>query len=367
MENNKPFSMNQSPAGLPQNPLSRPTPPPPPPPEITLRTMKSDLGSLKETGGSAPQPKPFTPPELKSEAPRPNLPPPPPPRITPSEFDKPKFEAKASGPELPKGPMIEEEPSGGNMKKILMWVGIAVIAVGVGLAGYFYVFPMLFPTQEVPAPVITSPIETPANEQGGGMEIPAAELPSAQPLLHESLLSATDLITPISVSAPDMAAIKSALNAEAAKELPSGSLVETTLSDSNGQLALSSVFPMLVPEFSSETVKSIFADDFTIALYYDANGVWPIYAMKLSMEASVVEAQSIMNDLEKSSELANFFLKSPGTANSAGFKSGKANDILTRYITFSQSGAALNTAWANDKFIISTSYNGLKKVLTNLK
>lgn len=367
MEDNKPFGMNQSPAGLPQSPLSRPTPPPPPPPEITLRTMKSDLGSLRETGGSAPQPRPFTPPELKSEAPRPNLPPPPPPRITPSEFDKPKFEIKTPGPELSKGPMIEEEPSGNSMKKILMWIGIAVVAVAVGFGGYYYVFPLLFPAQEVPAPVINTPVETPSNDQGAGLEIPIAELPSAQPLVHESLLSSVDSVVSVSVATPDLSVMKSALSAEAAKELPSGSLIETTLNDSKGQLALSSILPMMLPEFSPEVVKSVFAEDFTVALYRDANGVWPIYVMKLSLEASIIEAQSIMNDLEKSAGLANFFLKSPGTASSAGFKSGKAGDALTRYITFSQGGAALNTAWVNDKFIISTSYNGLKKVLTNLK
>jgi len=366
MEDNKPFGMNQPPAGLPQSPLSRPTPPPPPPPEITLRTMKSDLGSLRETGGSAPQPKPFTPPELKSEAPRPNLPPHPPPRITPSDFGKPKFEIKTPGPELSKGPIIEEETSGNNMKKILTWVGAIIVAVAVGFAGYFYVFPMLFPSQEVPAPVITPPITT-SNDQEAGLEIPTAGLLSAQPIVHESLLSGTDSVAPISVTVPDMATIKSALNTEATKELPSGSLIEATLSDSNGQIALSSILPMLVPEFSSETVKNIFADDFTVALYYDANGVWPIYVMKLSMEASIVEAQSAMNELEKSSGLANFFLKSPGIADSAGFKSGKANDVPARYLNFSQKGAAIDLAWVNDKFIISTSYNGLKKALTNLK
>src|SRR3989338_8200645 len=91
------------PTGLPRQgrpSAARPTPPPPPPPEITIRTMKSDMEALKQTGGAAPVPKPFTPPELAklpSELKAPSAEkswtsptPPPPPKITPSDFGAPK-------------------------------------------------------------------------------------------------------------------------------------------------------------------------------------------------------------------------------------------------------------------------------------
>ena len=55
---------------------------------------------------------------------------------------------------------IEEEAPKSSQRrikrKILLWVGVLVIAIGVGLAGYYYVFPMLFPSQEAPAPMITA-------------------------------------------------------------------------------------------------------------------------------------------------------------------------------------------------------------------
>ena len=44
-----------------------PVPPPSPPPEITLRTMESDIESVKEAGGEQVAPQAFTPPEIKSE------------------------------------------------------------------------------------------------------------------------------------------------------------------------------------------------------------------------------------------------------------------------------------------------------------
>ncbi|MDP3947893.1 MAG: hypothetical protein Q8Q41_04375, partial [bacterium] len=43
--------------------------PSPPPPPIGIRTMESDLSTIKESGGSAPEPKPFTPSEFKTQAP----------------------------------------------------------------------------------------------------------------------------------------------------------------------------------------------------------------------------------------------------------------------------------------------------------
>jgi len=376
MDDNKSFNTNSSPANFPpatpnlggQAGGMRPTPPPPPPPEITLRTMKSDLQSLKETGGSVPQLKPFTPPELRRDIPRPVAPLPPPPRITPSEFDKPRFETKTSGPQLSKSPVIEEEAPKSDMKKILMWIGIAVVAVGVGFAGYYYVFPMLFPA-EVPAPILNQPqVETLINQPADqGAEIPMVTNPLVEPKLHVSFLKSSDAVATIQLAMVDVSNLTSAIQTEAQKEMPSGNLVEVTISDSNGQAALPSVFSSIIPEFTPEKLAGIFEDDFTTALYYDANGAWPIYIMKMGLESNLIDAQTEMNKLEASINLKNLFLKDPGAPNSAGFKTGQVSGVSTRYLTYSASGAALNTAWVNDKFIISASYNGLKKVLTNLK
>ena len=54
----------------------------------------------------------------------------------------------------------------------------------------------------------------------------------------------------------------------------------------------------LLPGMTSRNNKSLFEDDFTAALYYDANGVWPAYILKLKLEANIVEAQTIMKSLE---------------------------------------------------------------------
>ncbi len=367
-DNNQQGWLNQKPASFPPaQPMDRPKPPPPPPPEITLRNMKSDLESLKQTGGSMPVPKPFTPPELKREIlpvalPTPSAPPLPPPppslsKITPSEFGEPKkMESSA-----PSAPVIEEEKKSGNLKKIMAWSLGAVLSVGVGLAGYYFIYPALFPPQvSPPPPAITN--------QASAPEIPAVPEVQLPPALapHQSLLKSADQNSFANLAAVDLNSLKTAIQEEAKKLNPPGTLTELAMSDAKGQVPASAAFSSLIPEISSDTMKKLFQGDFTAALYYDANGVWPAYVLKLNPEASQVEAQTAVSGLESSKNLKNLFLADPGTPSASGFKSGKAGEVPTRYLTYSKKGAGLNIAWSGDKLAISASFEGLKKILSNL-
>lgn len=362
-EDNQQWLNPRPPASLPSTPPpDRPKPPPPPPPEITLRTMSSDLESLRETGGTAPTPKPFTPPELKKEwAAHPTPPPPPPPlpssgpqKITPAEFGEPK----KSGTSSPS--RIIEEESNGRGKKLAIWIGTFVIVVGTGLIGYYVIFPLLFPTQAPPPPpTITQP---PTEVPIGTISVPETPL---SPAPHQSFLASSDSTANVQLAGQDFSSLSNALRQEAQKQNPPGSLTELTLSDANGQVPSSAILTALLPELAADAIKNLFEDDFTLALYYDENGAWPAYILKLKAEASQVEAQTEVNKLESSPNLRNFFTSDPG-AQAASFKTGQVNGLATRYVTFSKTGAALNVAWSDNKLIISTSYNGLKKVLTSL-
>mgnify|MGYP001560515362 CR=1 FL=1 len=59
--------------------------------------------------------------------------------------------------------------------------------------------------------------------------------------------------------------------------------------------------------------------------------------------------------------ISNFYLNSPGPKNS--FNDGAVGGYPTRYASFAQPGASFNYALINNELIISTSYNGLKKLL----
>ncbi len=329
--------------------------------------MQSDLNALKQTGGTGPAPKPFTPPELARDFSRPAVPPPPPPspsmpKITPSDFaaPKPPSSISPSGP-VAQMPVIEEEKSGADWKKMIIWGLALALIVGAGIAGYVFVYPMLFPQiPPPPPPAITTPpvVETP-------VETPIAETP-AEPRMHASLLAVSDAISPVSLPSLDLTTLKLALLQEGQKTAPAGSLTEITLSDANGQVAASAALPLLLPELTTEGVANLLDEDFTTAIFHDANGAWPVYIFKLSVNSSIVEGQAASVSLETSSNLGNLFLDNPGTANPGGFKTGQVSGIATRYLSFSKTGASLNIAWAKDRLLISTSYNGLKKSLANL-
>lgn len=409
---------NQKPAGFPPPspmanssgtpaPSEKPKAPPPPPPEISIRTMKSDLESLKQTGGISPTPKTFVPPELEKvmqeekpkappapaappppslppippPSPRPAPPPPasapaaplpprvpmaekmPPPRITPAEFEQPAKEEMAKPQK--KSTIVEEEAeSKFNLRKLLIWSGALVIVIGVGLIGYFYVFPLLFPVQTPPPPpALTTPTPT---EPALPPEPEVPETPAPPFRTHVSLLSSPTSASNVQLAAVNLSSLLSALQLEAQKPQPAGSLVEIILSDANGQVSSSGALASWLPD-RAETLQNIFEEDFTTALYYDNDGVWPIYIFNLSLDSSPVEAKTATMMLESSGALTNLFAFPPGNANAAGFRDGQANGLSTRYLTYSQRGAALNLAWSGDRFIISTSYNGLKQALTNLR
>ena len=185
--------------------------------------------------------------------------------------------------------------------------------IGAGLAGYFYVYPKLFPTLSAPpAPLVTPPVtETPASAENPIPEVVTP--PVLQP--HQTLLSESSSASSVQLSSADLVSLKTTLQQEAQKSMPAGSLMEINLSDANGQIPASSIISSLLSELSADTVKNLFQDDFTTALFYDANGVWPAYILKLNANSSPVDAQSVISGIESSADLSNLFLADPGTPN----------------------------------------------------
>lgn len=158
-------------------------PPPPPPPQVGIRTMKSDLESIKQSGGQAPTPQTFVPSEFKPETPKPvaeetkveaNLnipgytgpekpifkpqptvptsPPPPPPTPAPTSIPSPAPTpppAPTPTPAAPTAPQpaVPQQPptqKSSTLKTIALIAGIIIGVAGLGLLGYYVIFPLLF-------------------------------------------------------------------------------------------------------------------------------------------------------------------------------------------------------------------------------
>lgn len=366
---------------------NRPKPPPPPPPEITLRTMKSDLDSLKQTGGANPTPKPFTPPEIKSSPITPPTPPPAPPtpptppaapKISPTnfpfqkpeekkvsleQFSKPDELSKIGAPKTIPGLPPATPGSSKKIKLIILISVLLVVGIGSALLGYYVIFPKFFPSE-----TITETTSEPETNQFTENTLPTEEVtPIENLIIHQSFVSTiSSSVAPIAVT--DSISLKNSIFQESQKTAANDSLAEVVLQNQQATaISSNKILPMIFPEFSAESLIGL-EDDFTFVLYYDANGVWPAYVFKIKPEFTAAQIQNSINGIiETSNGLKNLFISDPGTANVAGFKTGQTSGIATRYLTFTKAGASLNLAWTNDKFIISSSYNGAKKILSNLK
>lgn len=356
---------------------ARPTsPPPPPPPEITLRTMKSDLDSIKQTGGENPVPKPFTPPEIKQQS---NM-----------EMDDMIKPGNGDGIVPP------VKPSKSKFKVFLLVFILILVIAGAGFAGYKYIYPMfkavssnvpvvteppVIPPQNVipeplpqaPTPEPVSPMAT-TSMPGTPTTTPEfVEIPPVKILKpHVSLLvTPADLSAPLnlaSTSPMSLATIKEVLTSESAnKPATATALKEVILSNDNGQLVFADVLPMFLSNFNAGELATLFEEDFTSVIFYDSNGAWFGLVAKLRAGTDPVLAKNLMAKLEQSVDLVNLYMQNPGTSVGSVFKDGSANKLPVRYLNFSKAGASLDYGWTNSNlFVISTSYNGMKAILTKL-
>lgn len=356
-------------------------PPPPPPPEITLRTMQSDIESVKQSGGESPMPKPFTPSELNKQ---PTM-----------ELDDLSKEEGMIKPGDGEGVIPPSEPKKSGMKVVILIAVLVLVLAAAAYIGYAYVYPIFAkpaislntpPVATQTIPVVetiavlevlpaTTPLEllsTTTGEAALPESATTTEVIPAAPikLLHASyLVSQPEMTAQISItSTSTLANIRDSLVVESNnKPSVQTALKEVVLTSELGQPLFSDILQMFLPDLSTTTISSLFEDDFTMVITYDQNGAWLGMVAKLKATADLASAKTEMAKLEASKNLVNLYLQNSGTQSTAGFKDGKANNTATRYVSFSKTGASLNYGWTNNNlFAMSGSYNGMKALLTKL-
>ncbi len=114
---------------------------PPPAPEITIRTMGSDVESIKQGGGEIIAPQPFIP-EIKTEEPEIKV------ELNIPGYTGPEKEIFVSAAAVSSGQSKDKKIT--KWKPVTIIIGILIICICLGLLGYFVIFPWLFPL-EMPA------------------------------------------------------------------------------------------------------------------------------------------------------------------------------------------------------------------------
>lgn len=231
--------------------------------------------------------------------------------------------------------------SGNLVKNIIIAVLAIVFVGGVGALSYFVVFPMFFPPK-APSTGVAPVVATPVTHTSYLVSSAAAEANIAM-ADHKYLTIAT------------------ALQNESFNQLAEGQVKEVKISEKGTQVPFSTFLAAISPVTSALGDSGYFEKDFTALLYYDANGVWPIYVAKLKAGASSEDLLANFKSLEGILDVANFYLASPGSF--SAFKDGKVDGKSTRYAVGVQPGAAFNYGVLGNYLVIATNYNGLKTTM----
>ncbi|OGG41274.1 hypothetical protein A3A21_03920 [Candidatus Jorgensenbacteria bacterium RIFCSPLOWO2_01_FULL_45_25b] len=263
-----------------------------------------------------------------------------------------------------------------------------IVVVGAGALGYFFVFPLFYgtPPPDVSENTTPTPPEAPALEvqeevpldgQPANGLVPAITPTSSQPAptsaqqpslptrpSHVSyLISSLGAGTPVTLGSLSLNSIRSALGFGTAS---TPSLKEVLLQTSQGSVLFPSLAKLISPELFTEELLSYFETDFTLAIYTNAQGSWPVYVLKaLSAGDSVLAKQDVSRiETVNAATLGNFFLTSPG--GTGMWQDGKVIGTSGRYTTFTQSGAALNYVWFDSYLLIGTNYSAIQETAKKL-
>lgn len=326
--------------------------------------MQSDAKSISETGGGAPIGQQFAAPAAPLEE-----------KFTIPGYGGPE-EAVFTPEHIPTQPtpgapltMTPEKGTSRSTKLIAIALGSIVLVAGLGVLGYYFVYPLVFPAAVVQEPPLPPPPPP-----------PVAEIPPAPPapiaVTHKSFLTkAADKVeriaaTPSTLTATSIRTGITAAATVAAGEKPaSGSLKEIYFANDKDETAgFVNLVKAAIPELGMlETQFSqLFEEDFTGFLYYDGASYWPGYIAKLKSGANDILAKTAVSEVEKYPEsLKNFFLTDPGAPNGT-FKDGQVNGHPGRYLTYTQQNAAFDMVWLDNYLLIATNYTAALEAATRL-
>lgn len=364
-----------------------PRPITPPAPSLEVRTFSSDISSIRNSGGA--EPAPYAPSPVQAPAPSaaPASPPPssmkpfgtPPPGIaaggfsrfggTPPSITPPPPIGNSSSPIIP--PLTPK--SGG--KKIFVAVLSFLIVIALGAVGYFFIYP-LFVEENLPAApaVPTPPVGEPELPVPEIPEVPEPEIlppegatpepetPAADPwsgiqglTTHRSLfLTRADTTTELILSAPTLAALRSAL--------PSGSVATPLFSEavlkmpSGNALPFSALATLMAPTFFTPTRLASFDEDATYFTYAAGNGTWFGIIVPLKAGAPLGPVQDDMSGLQADPGLANFFIENPGEQ--GVWADGSVRGKPTSQVSFETPGATFSYTWFDRNLLLSTNLTG---------
>lgn len=293
-----------------------------------------------------------------------------------------------------------------NSKKGLV-IGLIsfVLIVGIAALGYFVVYPLISPSSSTQnenqneVSISVPPLPQPSNETGeASIETPPMGETST---LNEEMNATTSKETSSQKETNTSTSTSTSTNNESQKETfehvspfskvdatvttkevlkgsniesiqisnpQTSSLIEVVF-ETSSQITFSKIMKTLWDiDLTKSGLDKAFDESYTTAfIYIEKDGTKKIgYVAKLNSTSDLVdEKRSLGQIIESNVNLKNIFSKDPGSIQ--GWKNGSSNASLHRYTLFSKSGYSIDYGWKDNFFIISSSFEGFKAVLENIK
>ena len=299
---------------------------PAPPTEISIRTLESDLKSMSLGGGSSPLPKYVAMPSRLAT--------------------------------IPKG--VKQATSG-----VLKFFFFILAISGLLAVGYYVIYPALSKIFE--GGVLSSKTE------------PGPIMDNKKPLTtpeftHRSFFRATPdevlkfVIPREAVNAAELQTFGQRVLNLLAETNSNSKFLEIEVQDQDGgHPAISEFFSSInVKALSSDFLLTNFNPDFNMFVYRDQNGFWPGYLLELRPGKSWLFLKAEIEKLERSPDLENMFLTSPGVRSNIGFKDGLSKNQPVRILGFTAPGAAFVYGSIKGYLIFSASLPGLEEAASRL-
>jgi hypothetical protein len=326
--------------------------------------MQSDLESIKQSGGEAPQSQIVSAPELAQFSQETT--PPPAPAVQPQQPEAPG----AAEMEMP----IPERPSGFNFKTILFIVGGLILAGAIGYGAY-YLVSSLSATQEVivPATQTNLPVVTPPTVTTTPATVPPA--PVVQPLVHKSLILSPTKQETIILLDLSPASFEAALATSSKEKLIVGSVKDLAFVDASSTPVESSALLAAYFSANAPVLTPLFERDFTSWLYYGKTGSAKLgVVLQLKQSVTLNEASSTVKTALESAAagIGNFFIANPAVPAKVEFNDGEVENTPVRFLVYgSKTADVFEYGWfasgTNNYLFLVTSYDQAVDVVKRLK
>jgi hypothetical protein len=352
--------------------------------------MSSDMESVKQTGGSAPQPEIVNAPTLSSQqpssgaeqppSPTPSASMPQAPRVpdigqpTPQPVQQPASIPSPSSSPAQMSSDVDDTVSGKSkfsVKTIGIIVGILVLAVAVGF-GVYYLVSSLNTTPEIPAPS-SGDNNLPLSDLNDLIPSPPQDqAPPTPAFVHQSIFSSPDDVYQMMLEGVGQASFKNAVASSSEPTLSAGTIREIELTvDDIGTPASSQ--DLLGAYFSSVQLAAApyMVQDVTMWLYFDDVGlVGPRLgaAIPLNADVDITQATSTISQAIEASlaTIPEFFVSSVTPKPSATFDDGVVKGTPVRFVVY-DTGRAFEYGWISYNgttyLVMTTSYGQMVDVL----